>query len=220
MKILIVEDEAPLRKQIVSQLKSEGFTIDEATNGSDGQFLGETENYAAIVLDLGLPEIEGSSVLRNWRDQGIQTPVLILTARSSWRDRVEGLNAGGDDYLGKPFRMEELIARLRALIRRSSGQSAALLQIGDVELDIQNGSVTYQDMPVTFTANELKLLTILMMQPQKVHAKSDLAEQIYGYFEERDSNTVEVFISRIRKKLGANFVVTLRGRGYIIGDVQ
>lgn len=217
MKILLVEDEEALTKQIREALESEGFTLDVANNGEDGQFLGETENYDAIILDLGLPIVDGVAVLRAWRLEDVSTPVLILTARGGWRDRVEGLNAGGDDYLGKPFHVEELVARLRALIRRSAGQSQPVLKTKNVELDTRTGKVHCAGVIMSFTANELKLLTTLMLRPDQVHTKAELAEQIYGYYEERDSNTIEVFVARIRRKLGSEFIRTIRGRGYGIG---
>lgn len=216
MRILVVEDEVALSNQIEQALRRENHTVDIADNGEDGQFFGETETYDAIVLDLGLPVIDGVAVLRAWRAAGILTPVLILTARSGWRDRVEGLNAGGDDYLGKPFHMEELVARLNALIRRSAGRGEAVLRIGEVELDTRTGRVRRAGNPVDLTAHELKLLTALMMRPDEVHSKTVLAEGIYGYYEERDSNTVEVFVARLRRKLGVDFIATVRGRGYAL----
>lgn len=216
MKVLLVEDEAPLARQIEEELIREGFTVDLAANGEDGYFLGANEHYDAIVLDLGLPVRDGVSVLKEWREEGLSTPVLILTARGSWQDRVDGLNAGGDDYLVKPFRLEELVARLRALIRRSAGVSAPTLSHGDIALDPRSGKVYKAEQQVTLTAKELKLLNILMLRPGQVHSKSTLSESIYGYFEERDSNTVEVFVARLRQKLGSSLIRTIRGRGYTI----
>lgn len=216
MKILLVEDEAPLARQIEAELQREGFTVDHAGNGEDGAFLGASERYDAIILDLGLPARDGASVLREWRENDLPTPVLILTARGSWQDRVDGLNAGGDDYLVKPFRLEELVARLRALIRRSAGVSGPLLRHADVVLNPQTGKVYKDDEPVVLTGKELKLLTALMLRPSEIHSKTVLSETIYGYYEDRDSNTVEVFVARLRQKLGGDLIRTIRGRGYTI----
>ncbi len=216
MKLLVVEDEAALQKQIRHELMREGFTVDLADNGEDGQFLGETERYDAIVLDLGLPAGDGVSILREWRAGDVRTPVIIVTARGRWQDRVAGLNAGGDDYLVKPFRMEELVARLHALIRRSAGLAAADIRLGDVSLNTETGRVYHGDEPIELTGNELKLLRAMMLRPEKVHSKSELAEKIYGYFEERDSNTVEVYVAQLRQKIDHFFIQTIRGRGYRI----
>lgn len=217
MKVLVVEDEAGLAQQIESELLRECFTVDLASGGEDGAFLGENERYDAVVLDLGLPQKDGVTILREWRAVGMITPVLILTARGAWQDRVEGLNSGGDDYLVKPFQMEELVARLRALIRRSAGVAKSDLQFGAVTLNTQTGRVLHLQRPVELTGNELKLLVAMMLRPDKVHSKAELAEKIYGYNEERDSNTVEVYIARLRHKLDRLFIRTIRGRGYTIG---
>ncbi|MEM7188130.1 MAG: response regulator transcription factor [Pseudomonadota bacterium] len=214
MRVLVIEDDAALCAQIETALGHAGFTVDPASNGEDGQHLGETESYDAAVLDLGLPIVDGISVLKAWRSAGVRIPVLILTARGGWQDRVVGLNAGGDDYLGKPFHMEELIARLRALIRRSSGQADAVLRRGGIELNTVAKSVTLDGTSVPLTANEFKILEAMMLRPDHVHRKADLAEMIYGMFEERDSNTIEVFIGRLRRKLGADSISTFRGLGY------
>ena len=216
MKILLVEDELPLAQQVQAELHAEGFTVDHSANGEDGHFMGANERYDAIVLDLGLPIMDGVSVLRAWREAGITTPVLILTARGSWQDRVDGLNAGGDDYLAKPFHMEELVARMRALIRRSAGVAAATLNHDEVTLNLQTGRAYQAKQPLSLTAHELKLLTALMLRPEKVHSKEELSEKIYGYHDERDSNTMEVFIARLRQKLGSRFIRTIRGRGYTL----
>ncbi|MCV0424368.1 MAG: response regulator transcription factor [Roseibium sp.] len=216
MKLLVIEDELALQHQIRRELIKEGFTVDQADNGEDGQFLGETERYDAIVLDLTLPTKDGTSVLKEWRDADIRTPVIILTARSRWQDRVAGLNAGGDDYLAKPFRIEELVARLQALIRRSAGLAAPQIELGDISLNTESGRVYCCGNAVDLTGNELKLLKAMMLRPDKVHSKSELSEKIYGYFEERDSNTVEVYVAQLRQKIGRYFIQTIRGRGYTI----
>ncbi len=218
MKILLVEDETDLCKQIQCELYRENFTVDLANNGEDGCFFGSTELYDAVILDLGLPLKDGVSVLREWRSNGIATPVLILTARGRWQDRVDGLNAGGDDYLVKPFQMEELIARLRALIRRSVGVASPEITFGDVCLNAETGRVHFHDKAIELTGNELKLLTAMLLRPNKVHSKTELAENIYGYNEDRDSNTLEVYVARLRHKLHRNFIRTIRGRGYTIGN--
>ena len=192
--------------------------MDLAANGEDGHHLGATESYDAIVLDLGLPIVDGVTVLRDWRGADMKTPVLILTARGGWQDRVDGLNAGGDDYLAKPFHMEELIARLRALIRRSSGIAQTVLRAGDVELNTVTKTVSLAGRAVQLTANEYKLLAAMMMRPEQIHRKTDLAEMVYGLFEDRDSNTIEVFVARLRRKLGAGLITTVRGLGYRIGE--
>ena len=216
MRLLLVEDEAELVRQITTALEAEGFTVDSAMNGEDGQHLGETEAYDAVVLDLGLPIMDGVSVLRAWRRAGITVPVIILTARGGWQDRVDGLNAGGDDYLAKPFHMEELIARLRALMRRANGAADNVLRVGEIEMDIAAKRVISAGRQVQLTANEFKLLEVMMMRPDQVHSKADLAEMIYGYFEDRDSNTIEVFVGRLRRKLGSDMIRTVRGLGYAI----
>lgn len=220
MKVLVIEDESGLAQQIEIELTREGFTVDLAVDGEDGAFLGGNERYDAVVLDLGLPLKDGVTILREWRAGDMTTPVLILTARGAWQDRVEGLNSGGDDYLVKPFQMEELVARLRALIRRSAGLASSELQFGAVCLNTETGRVHHRERPVELTGNELKLLVAMMLRPDKVHSKAELAEKIYGYNEERDSNTVEVYIARLRQKLDRLFIRTIRGRGYTIGKAE
>lgn len=215
----MIEDEAALARQTSDALNEAGFTVDLAEDGEAGCHLGQAENYHAIILDLGLPVLDGVSVLRTWRRTGVNTPVLILTARGGWQERVDGLNAGGDDYLGKPFHMEELIARLRALIRRAGGIAEAVLRAGSVELNTVTNTVTDAGRSVTVTATEFKILATLMMHPGQVYKKPELAEMIYGLFEDRDSNTIEVFIARLRRKLGPDLIKTVRGLGYRIGDV-
>lgn len=217
MRVLLIEDERTLASQVAAALRETGFTVDVAHDGEEGGHLGAEEPYDAIVLDLGLPVVDGVSVLRGWRAAGVLTPVLILTARGEWRDRVEGLNAGGDDYLGKPFHMDELVARLRALIRRSNGGAQSVLRAGAVELDTIAGTVSVDGGRVTLTGHEYKLLSILMTRPREVHGKSGLAEALYGVYEDRESNTIEVFVARLRRKLGGGIVETVRGRGYRIG---
>jgi two-component system OmpR family response regulator len=214
MRILIVEDEPNLARQLRQTLESAGYAVDSAHDGEEGQFLGETESYDAVVLDLGLPEVDGLTVLDRWRKAGHRMPVLVLTARDSWSDKVAGLDAGADDYLAKPFQSEELIARLRALIRRASGNASSELAAGDVRLDTRSGRVTLAGEPVKMTAQEYKLLSYLMHHKGKVVSRTELIEHIYDQDFDRDSNTIEVFITRIRKKLGADLITTIRGLGY------
>jgi len=214
VRILIVEDEPNLQRQLRRTLEGAGYAVDTAPDGEEGQFLGETEAYDAVILDLGLPEVDGLTVLRKWREAGRRMPVLVLTARDSWSDKVTGLDAGADDYLAKPFQAEELIARLRALIRRASGNASAELMAGDVRLDTRSGRVTRGGEPVKLTAQEYKLLSYLMHHKGKVVSRTELIEHIYDQDFDRDSNTIEVFVTRIRKKLGADIISTIRGLGY------
>lgn len=214
MRILIVEDDPHLVRQLTRGLEEAGFSVDVARDGEEGQFLGETEPYDAVVLDLGLPRKGGLEILEYWRDQGIRCPVLILTARDSWGEKVAGFDAGGDDYLTKPFRIEELIARLRALVRRAAGHVAPVLSHGVVQLDTRNGEVTVDGVSVVLTAHEGKVLSYLMHHSDRVVSRSELIDHIYAQDFDRDSNTVEVFIGRLRKKLGHTLIETHRGMGY------
>ena len=214
MRVLVVEDEPNLLRQLKTALEGAGYAIDTAADGEDAHYLGSTENYDAVILDLGLPEVDGLTVLDRWRKEGRVAPVLVLTARDSWSDKVAGLDAGADDYLAKPFQTEELIARLRALIRRSSGNASSELIAGDVRLDTRSGRVTLAGDAVKLTAQEFKLLSYLMHHKGKVVSRTELIEHIYDQDFDRDSNTIEVFITRIRKKLGAELISTTRGLGY------
>ncbi|MFC3053604.1 response regulator transcription factor [Kordiimonas pumila] len=214
MRVLIVEDDEALASQIKESLLDVGYAVDVSHDGEDGHFLGDTEPYDAVVLDLGLPVMDGKSVLKRWRADGKKMPVLLLTARDSWTDKVEGLDAGADDYLTKPFIVEELLARLRALIRRSAGQSNPTLECGPVLLDTRNGKVTVSGRSIKLTAQEFKLLSYLMHHEGKVISRTELTEHIYDQDFDRDSNTIEVFVNRIRKKMGVNIIGTVRGLGY------
>jgi two-component system OmpR family response regulator len=218
MRVLIVEDEPTLGNQLKNTLESNGYAVDLATDGEDGHYMGSTENYDAVVLDLGLPEVDGLTVLDRWRKEGKVMPVLVLTARDSWSDKVAGLDAGADDYLAKPFQSQELIARLRALIRRSSGNASSELLSGEVRLDTRSGRVTLAGDPVKMTAQEYKLLSYLMHHKGKVVSRTELIEHIYDQDFDRDSNTIEVFVTRIRKKLGQDVITTIRGLGYSLED--
>jgi two-component system, OmpR family, response regulator len=214
MRILLVEDEPTLRAQLRQGLEDAGYSVDEADNGRDAHFLGDTETFDAVVLDLGLPVLDGLSVLKRWRDAGRAMPVLILTARDNWSEKVAGIDAGADDYLTKPFHMEELLARLRALIRRANGQASPVLQCGGVTLDTRSGRVSVAGQPVTLTSHEYKVLAYLMHRPGSVVSRSELTEHIYAQDFDRDSNTIEVFVGRLRKKLPADLIETVRGMGY------
>ncbi|WND02666.1 response regulator transcription factor [Temperatibacter marinus] len=220
MRILIVEDDLDLAGQLKSAMEMSGYTVDLAHDGEEGHFLGETEPYDAIILDIGLPIRDGVSVLRQWRSDGVKIPVLLLTARDSWSDKVEGLDAGADDYLAKPFNMAELMARLRALIRRNAGQTTSQLTCGEVTLDTRSSMVTYEGMPVKLTAQEFKLLAYMMHHKGKVISRTELTEHIYDQDFDRDSNTIEVFVTRLRKKLHKGLIVTVRGLGYRLEEVQ
>ena len=214
MRILLVEDDATLRAQLRTALVEAAYVVDEADNGRDAHFLGDTEPFDAVVLDLGLPQLDGLSVLRRWRDAGRTLPVLILTARDAWNEKVAGIDAGADDYLTKPFHMEELLARVRALIRRASGQASPVLRCGAVTLDTRSSRVTVDGQPVTLTSHEYKVLDYLMHRPGTVVSRTELTEHIYAQDHDRDSNTIEVFVGRLRKKLPGELIETVRGLGY------
>ena len=217
MRLLVVEDDPDLNRQLTTALTDAGYVVDRAFDGEEGHHLGDTEPYDAVILDLGLPKIDGSTVLRRWRAAGRAMPVLILTARDSWPDKVAGLDAGGDDYLTKPFHMEELLARVRALVRRAAGRVESILRAGPVEMDTRAGRVHLDGRPVEMTAQELKVLSYLLHHQGRVVSRTELAEHIYDHDSERDSNTIEVFIGRLRRKLGEETIRTHRGRGYGIG---
>ena len=217
MRALVVEDEAALAAQLVSSLEGAGYAVDAAGDGERADFLARTESYDAVVLDLGLPRIDGLTLLRRWRDSGIGVPVLVLTARGSWHEKVQGIDGGADDYVAKPFRMEEVLARLRALIRRAGGRANPELAAGSVALDPRTGRVTLDGAPVKLTALEARVLAYLLHHKERVVSQAELTEHIYAQDFERDSNTVEVFVARLRKKLGAGLIETVRGAGYRIG---
>lgn len=214
MRILLVEDEPQLRSQIRNGLQAAGYSVDEADNGIDAQHLGEETSFDAVVLDLGLPRLDGLTVLGRWRERGLCMPVIILTARDSWTDKVSGIDAGADDYLTKPFHMEELLARVRALIRRSNGQASPVLRCGIIALDTRTGRVSANGLPVDLTAHEYKVLAYLMHHPDRVVSRSELIEHIYAQDFDRDSNTIEVFVARLRRKLPGEAIETVRGLGY------
>lgn len=218
MRVLVVEDDRQISRQLVQALTTHGYVADTARNGEDGKFLGQTESYDAIILDLGLPVLDGLSVLQSWRQEGMKTPVLVLTARDTWSDKVKGLRAGADDYLAKPFHMEELIARVEALIRRDKGSVRSLLTCGEVQLDVATGRVTRRGEAVMLTALEHRLLAYLMHRRGAIVSKAELTEHIYDQDFDKDSNVIEVLVNRLRKKFGADLIKTRRGLGYMIGD--
>lgn len=214
MRILIVEDEPRLAKRVATALSAAGYVVDQADDGEKADFMADTEGYDAIVLDLGLPKIDGLTLLRRWRERGLEAPVLILTARGAWHEKVQGIDGGADDYVSKPFQMEELLARLRALIRRSGGQARPALQSGAIVLDPRSTRVTCNGETVKVTGHEFRVLSYLMHQRGRVVSQGELTEHIYAQDFDRDSNTVEVFIARLRRKLGASSIETVRGLGY------
>ena len=214
MRVLVVEDDQRLCQQLKTGLDHANFVVDVANDGEEGQFLGETESYDAIVLDLGLPKVDGLTILGRWREAGLAVPVLILTARDRWHEKVSGFDAGADDYVAKPFHIEEVIARVKALVRRASGHASALIEIGEVELDTRGGKVTVSGNPVQLTSLEYRLLSYLMHHAGKVVSRTELTEHLYDQDFDRDSNTIEVFVARVRRKLGVELIHTVRGLGY------
>jgi len=217
MRLLVVEDDADLNRQLVTALQEAGYAVDAAGDGEEGHFLGDTEPYDAVVLDLGLPKMDGLSVLENWRRDGRSMPVLILTARDRWSDKVAGIDAGADDYVAKPFHMEEVLARVRALVRRAAGHASNELTCGAVRLDLRAGRVTVDGNPVKLTSHEYRLLSYLLHHQGKVISRTELTEHLYDQDFDRDSNTVEVFVGRLRKKIGSDMIETVRGLGYRLG---
>lgn len=214
MRILVVEDEATLRRQLVQAIAAAGHTVEEAADGEQAHYLGDVESFDAAVLDLGLPGMDGLTVLRHWRSVGRGMPVLILTARSAWHEKVAGIDAGADDYLAKPFHMEELLARLRALLRRAGAHTSAEWRCGPILLDTRQARVLVDGMPLRLTSHEFKLLSLLMQRKGQVLSRTELSEHIYPQDGDRDSNTIEVFVGRLRKKLPPGLIETVRGMGY------
>ncbi|PYV97233.1 MAG: DNA-binding response regulator [Acidobacteria bacterium] len=218
MRVLVVEDEVSLAKQLTAALRRAGYAVDHAADGEGADLLGHDENYDAVVLDLGLPKVDGFSLLRRWREAGRTMPVLVLTARGSWHEKVRGIDGGADDYMTKPFRMEELLARLRALIRRSTGKINPELRCGSLVLDPRSGRVLLEGTEVNLTSHEFRVLSYLMHHSQRIVSQSELTEHIYSQGFDRDSNTVEVFIARLRRKIGPTFIETVRNLGYRMKD--
>ncbi len=218
MRILIVEDDPDLARQLSTALKDAGYAVDTANDGEEGHFLGDTEPYDAVVLDLGLPVIDGISILQKWRADGKTFPVLILTARDQWSEKVAGFDAGADDYLTKPFHTEELLARLRALVRRAAGHTTDTIDIGDLMVDSRSARAFVDGTPIRLTSHEFRLLSYMAMHVGKVISRTELVEHIYDQDFDRDSNTIEVFVGRLRRKIGVERIETVRGLGYRLVD--
>lgn len=218
MRVLIVDDEPALSEHLARALGDAGYAVNVAADGEQADFAVRTESYDAVLLDLGLPRIDGLTLLRGWRESGLSVPVLVLTARGSWHETVDGIDSGADDYVAKPFRMEEVIARLRGLIRRAAGHPQQLLRCGGVALDPRLARVTKNGAPVKLTSHEFRVLSYLMHHRDRVVSQGELTEHIYAQDFDRDSNTVEVFIARLRRKLGSSLIETVRGLGYRMGE--
>jgi two-component system, OmpR family, response regulator len=217
VRVLVVEDEVALATQVTTAVAAAGYVVDHAADGGRADYLVTTEQYDAIVLDLGLPVVDGMTLLSRWRATGVLTPILVLTARGSWHEKVQGIDGGADDYVSKPFEIEEVLARLRALIRRAAGQGARELRCGSITLDPRSARVTLAGAPVKLTSHEFRVLAYLMHQRDRVVSQTELTEHIYAQDFDRDSNTVEVFIGRLRRKLGSTAIETVRGLGYRMG---
>ena len=218
MKVLVVEDEPRIAADISAALKGSGMVVDLATDGEDAWFKGDTESYDAAILDLGLPKLDGLTVLKRWRTGGRRFPVLVLTARGVWTERVEGINAGADDYLPKPFEMEELLARLRALLRRSAGQAAPVLNAGALSLDTRQMRISLSGVPIALSPLEYRLLSYLLHHAGRVVPPTELAEHLYDSGNDRDPNAIEVIVARLRRKIGSDAIETRRGFGYLVPD--
>lgn len=216
MRVLLVEDEPQLAQRIATRLSGAGFVVDTANEGPQAQFLGATEPYDAVVLDIGLPGMDGLTVLESWRAAAIRTPVLILTARSRWHEKLAGFNAGADDYLTKPFEMDEVIVRLNALIRRSAGHASPTLDCGPLQHDANAGRFTLSGEPLELTAQEYRILAYLMQRQNQIVSRTELYEHVYERDTERDSNVLDVLVSRIRRKIGSTLISTIRGRGFML----
>ena len=220
MRVLVVEDEAALAFRLQQVLEGAGFSVDVAYDGEEGWHLGDTEPYDAVVLDLGLPRVDGITVLNRWREAGRTVPVLILTARSRWSEKMAGFNAGADDYLVKPFEMEEVVYRLRALIRRASGHAQPELTCGALRLDTNGGRVSVDGVPIHLTAQEFRILSYLLHHADQIVSRTELAEHVYDRHFDLDSNSLEVLVGRIRKKIGAAYIQTARGQGYKLTEPE
>jgi len=220
MRVLIVDDEPALSEHLARALGDAGYAVNVAADGEQADFAVRTESYDAVLLDLGLPRIDGLTLLRGWRESGLSVPVLVLTARGSWHETVDGIDSGADDYVAKPFRMEEVVARLRGLIRRAAGHPQQLLRCGGVVLDPRLARVTKDGVQVKLTSHEFRVLSYLMHHRDRVVSQAELTEHIYAQDFDRDSNTVEVFIARLRRKLGSSLIETVRGLGYRLGTPE
>jgi two-component system OmpR family response regulator len=220
MRLLLVEDDDRIARDLAEALTAAGYLVDRESDGEEAWFRGDTEDYAAVVLDLGLPTMDGLAILKRWRANGRTFPVLVLTARGAWTERVEGIDAGADDYLPKPFEMEELLARLRAIVRRSAGQASPAISIGSVTLDPRQMRISVNGVPKNFSPQEYRLLSYLMLHAGRVVSQMELTEHLYAQDFERDSNAVEVLVGRVRRKLGIDLIETRRGFGYIVNSPE
>ncbi len=220
MRILLVEDDPLISRDVVAYLTRSGYLVQHERTGEGGWHAGDTEDFAAVILDLGLPDVDGLTVLKRWRKAGRELPVIILTARGNWEERVEGIDTGADDYLAKPFRMQELTARLRAIIRRSAGQSNPVMSSGPVCIDTRTRNVTVDGLPVDLTPLEYRCVATLMISRHRAVSQLELTEQLYAQDQERESNSVEVLIARLRRKLGKEAILTRRGFGYQIASEE
>ncbi|MCS3759201.1 response regulator transcription factor [Bradyrhizobium sp. 62B] len=218
MRLLLVEDDRRIAADVETALRAAGYVVETVRSGEEAWFRGDTEDYGAIVLDLGLPGMDGLAVLKRWRANGRSMPVLILTARGSWAERVDGIDAGADDYLPKPFRMEELLARLRSIVRRSAGHASPRIIAGDVELDERQMKVTLRGAPVALSPLEYRLIAFLLHHRGRVVSQQELDENVYGHGEDHESNALEVLVGRVRKKLGSDLIETRRGFGYLVPE--
>jgi DNA-binding response OmpR family regulator len=218
MRVLLVEDDPRIASDVSRALEASGYVVETVANGEDAWFLGDTEDFGAVILDLGLPGMDGLAVLKRWRANGRHMPVLILTARGSWAERVDGIDAGADDYLPKPFRMEELLARLRSIVRRSAGYGSSVMTAGEISLDERQMKVTRRGVPITLSPLEYRLVAHLLRNRGRVVSQQEIDENVYGHGEEHDSNTLEVLVGRVRKKLGADAIETRRGFGYLVPE--
>jgi two-component system, OmpR family, response regulator len=214
MRVLVVEDDPDLNRQLTSALIDAGYAVDCAHDGEEGYFLGETEPYDIVILDIGLPKKDGISVLEQWRRGERNMPVILLTARDRWSDKVQGMDAGADDYLAKPFHMEELLARIRAQVRRLTGHARSEIEVGPLRLDTKTARVSMAGQPVKLTSHEYRLLAYLMHHNERVVSRTELVEHLYDQDFDRDSNTIEVFIGRLRRKIPPEMIKTVRGLGY------
>jgi len=220
MRLLVVEDDPDLCRQLRESLMDAGYAVDTAHDGEEGHFLGDTEPYDAVILDLGLPEMDGVTVLEKWRRNNRNMPVLILTARDRWSDKVAGFDAGADDYVTKPFFTEEVLARIRALLRRAAGHAKSELELGELRVDTRSARVTLKGEPIKLTSLEYRLLAYLMHHQDKVVSRTELVEHLYDQDFDRDSNTIEVFVGRLRRKLGKDMIETVRGLGYRLATAK
>jgi DNA-binding response OmpR family regulator len=218
MRVLLVEDDRRIASDISRALKASGYVVETVSDGEEAWFRGDTEDYGAVILDLGLPRMDGLAVLKRWRANGRTMPVLILTARGSWAERVDGIDAGADDYLPKPFQMEELLARLRSIVRRSSGHPSSVMSAGEIVLDERQMKVTVRGVPIALSALEYRLVAHLLRNKGRVISQQELDENVYGHGEDHDSNALEVLVGRVRKKLGSDLIETRRGFGYLVPE--